>query len=375
VKVCEYGCGQEAKHQLLNNVWCCSTSHNSCPVIKKKNSESKKGVPKPKTKMLENIDHKLCEYGCGQEAKFKFSNGKICCSVHVNKCPYKRAIESEIHKGQNWGKIGKPKAKRIENIDHKLCEYGCDQEAHYQFLNGRLSCSEYIQSCPSKRKINGRNLIGKPRSEEVKKRISKTLKGIPKTEEHKKKAGMKHRYSIEQWTEKYPTFGKAEEMRYHPETGEIQVHCKNHDCLNSKEQGGWFTPFGGQFQIRIEALELQFGSDGGYFYCCDECKITCPLYNLRGDPFRIKELLYTPKEYEIFKQEVLKKDKYICHFCGENKAEHVHHTRPQKLEPFFALDPDYAISVCAECHYFIHRAKDKGGICSNGELANTICAT
>ncbi len=29
---------------------------------------------------------KLCEYGCGQEAKYQFKNGKWCCSENTNKC-------------------------------------------------------------------------------------------------------------------------------------------------------------------------------------------------------------------------------------------------------------------------------------------------
>lgn len=37
--LCEYGCGQEAKYQLKNGKWCCSQSWNSCPVLKKKNSQ------------------------------------------------------------------------------------------------------------------------------------------------------------------------------------------------------------------------------------------------------------------------------------------------------------------------------------------------
>ena len=35
---CEYGCNQEAKHQLKNGKWCCSKSQNSCMTIRLKNS-------------------------------------------------------------------------------------------------------------------------------------------------------------------------------------------------------------------------------------------------------------------------------------------------------------------------------------------------
>ena len=43
MKLCDYGCGQEAKHQLKNGKWCCSESWNSCPDSRRKRSELMKG--------------------------------------------------------------------------------------------------------------------------------------------------------------------------------------------------------------------------------------------------------------------------------------------------------------------------------------------
>lgn len=40
--LCEYGCGNEAKYQFKNGVWCCSKHSNSCPAIKRKNSIKRK---------------------------------------------------------------------------------------------------------------------------------------------------------------------------------------------------------------------------------------------------------------------------------------------------------------------------------------------
>ena len=36
----------------------------------------------------------LCDYGCEQEAKYKTSNGKNCCSKHHNSCPARRKQNS-----------------------------------------------------------------------------------------------------------------------------------------------------------------------------------------------------------------------------------------------------------------------------------------
>lgn len=43
---CEYGCNQEAKYQLDNKKWCCSKSRNSCPELRRKNSEQLKNAHK-----------------------------------------------------------------------------------------------------------------------------------------------------------------------------------------------------------------------------------------------------------------------------------------------------------------------------------------
>jgi len=34
MKICEYGCGQPAKYQFKNGKWCCSASYASCPARK-----------------------------------------------------------------------------------------------------------------------------------------------------------------------------------------------------------------------------------------------------------------------------------------------------------------------------------------------------
>jgi len=35
---CDYGCGQEAKYQFKNGKWCCSENTSSCPEVRRKNS-------------------------------------------------------------------------------------------------------------------------------------------------------------------------------------------------------------------------------------------------------------------------------------------------------------------------------------------------
>lgn len=42
-RLCNYGCGQEAKYKFKSGNWCCSDSHNKCPANKQKNSENHLG--------------------------------------------------------------------------------------------------------------------------------------------------------------------------------------------------------------------------------------------------------------------------------------------------------------------------------------------
>ena len=44
--LCDYGCGCEAIYQLKNGKWCCSKSVNSCPEMRRKNSEGIKNYCK-----------------------------------------------------------------------------------------------------------------------------------------------------------------------------------------------------------------------------------------------------------------------------------------------------------------------------------------
>jgi len=254
---------------------------------------------------------KLCDYDCGKVANFILENGKSCCSSHYNSCPESKRKNSESQKGKFIG------------------------EKHW--------------------------LFGKSRKTETKEKIG--LKQI----------GCNNHYflTIKKINKKYPFFSKIEELRYNsnkPGEKEIQVHCKNHLCENSKEKDGWFTPKRSQISERIRALEQPYGMIENNFYCSEKCKSACVLYRSHGGSSKNKEFYYTQSEYQTFRQHVLERDEYKCQICGE-LASDIHHERPQKLEPFFALDPDFGWSCCEKCHY----EKGHKDECSTGKLANKVC--
>ena len=275
------------------------------------------------------------------------------------------------------------------------CDYGCDNEGIYYFkLSKRWCCQPHYMKCEYQRKkySGDRNpFYGKKHTKEnIKKNIefNKNRKQTNQTKEKIKNSSLElwkdskfrqkvlknlRRRTIEMIKYKYSLFSKIEEMRYNPDKPnekEIQVHCKNHLCENSKEKNGWFTPSGRQIEGRLWAIETENGNGGSYFYCSEECKNTCILYGLQNDPYEIKDVEkpYIESEYQTFRTFVLERDNYICQYCGE-LATIVHHEKPQKLEPFFALDPDYAWSCCKNCHY----EKGHKNECSTGNLASMVC--
>ena len=278
----------------------------------------------------------ICEYGCGQEAIYQFKNGKWCCSKFLLSCPEIRKNQQ----GKNHPRIGKQHSNTSKK---KMSESHTGKKGYW---------------------------TGKKRSVKTKNKISKQLKG--KSLSILTRINMKT--SIQNIIDRYPFFSKIEEMRYNPDKlseKEIQVHCKNHNCLNSKEQGGWFTPSYHQLYERIRQIENVNGTDGSYFYCSQECKLECPLFNLHSDPFKEVIELYTHEEYDTWRNLVLEQDNYECQKCGSKENLHCHHIIPVKLEPLFALDLDNGIVLCKDCHYkYGHKT---GTECSTGNLANKVC--
>ncbi len=278
--------------------------------------------------------HKICDYGCGQKAKHQFKNGKWCCSKHYTCCPIEKNKCKIRNKGKNHPRFGIKHSKISRLKMHK---------SHKQKWNN----------------------LNKQNKNDFLKQLNKNRLGY----EHNFKQ------TIQLIKKNYPTFSKIEEMRYNPDKPrekEIQVHCKNHLCKNSKEQGGWFTPKNrDQFRNRIYAIEHD-SSESYYYYCSEECKHKCLLFKrtteqiIKNDERLAKS--YTSQEYQTFRQQVLTRENYICEYC-DKEANTVHHSMPQKLELIHVLDPDYGIACCKKCHYK-YGHKDE---CGTGVIAYIDC--
>jgi len=324
MSICEYGCGQEAKYQFKNGKWCCGRNMACCPAIRKRNSARIKEIYQDPNSVYNTASYKK---KMGDGVKKSYEDPKFI----------------ELRRKESTGK--KQSKETIKKKTKSLKETWKDPNSGYNLPSYKDKQS------------NG---------------IKKAWKD-PDSQYNSNLYKVSQKLTIEKINIKYSFFLKIEEMRYNPnkpDERKIQVHCKNHNCKNSKEKGGWFTPTYSQIYERIRALEKPYGMIENNFYCCQECKDICPLYNLKEDPLKENNLPYTSAEYQTFRTFVLERDNYICQYCGK-PATHVHHERPQKLEPFYALDPDYAWSCCEKCHY----EKGHKEECSTGNLAKIVCST
>ncbi len=225
----------------------------------------------------------------------------------------------------------------------------------------------------------------KSKQTNIKKRGYEYSSQDPKVKEKSKKStlrnnnGIHHRkLTYKQVQEKYPDVVEIEGLIEGP-NGEIWGHCKNSSCKNSKENGGYFD-------VSKLVNERNRGinkHDTGHFYCCQECKDTCPLYwksptQLHNFINENKEILYTAAEYSTWNEEVFYRqrieyniDYNFCEYCKSRENLQAHHIQPIKLEPGYALDPDNGVIFCEKCHYKI--GHEKGTECSTGKLSNKIC--
>jgi len=270
-----------------------------------------------------------------------------------------------------------------------FCLCGCGQRVSKKgniFINGhnwkgRNLSDETIEKIRSKRLGKNNPFFGKKHTKETKDRLSEIRKGkvshrkgkkLPeKVIEKIRKAHIKN--GKQAWKKNYYLNDIPIYDSYHykltveekPKRDENDENILTVICTNCKKR---FIPKLSSVQERVRCLNNSSGCESR-LYCSDECKNLCSIYRkVSLQENHPKKLIYTDEEYKTFREYVLERDEYKCQYCGK-KAEYVHHERPQKLEPFFALDPDYAWSVCKECHYK-YGHKDE---CSTGNLAKIIC--
>jgi hypothetical protein len=142
VQLCDYGCGQEAKYKIKYGGFCCEEKFQRCPNTKKFRKEHpNKKHSKPYIKKQTTEKPEFCDYGCGDKAKFYLKTvNKWCCSKSFNNCRSSRIKRSKSLKNNYI-------ESKFDNINNVLCDYGCGNIAKYRFKNGKVCCNKVSSVC------------------------------------------------------------------------------------------------------------------------------------------------------------------------------------------------------------------------------------
>jgi 5-methylcytosine-specific restriction endonuclease McrA len=258
--------------------------------------------------------------------------------------------------------------KKINNVEHKWC-WKCEKYLPLGYFNRSCYTSDRLtrtcKNCLSKGNKRGRP-AGYIMSEESKQTISKKLSARTLPEIHKNKIGKsmlgnKNRGDIggdfnylepTKRPASYETYALqlswCEEVRQSPENLKIlEVKCAYCGC--------WFIPTRTEVFSRVSAINGRTAGECR-FYCSENCKTACPIYNKTSWPEGFKKA--TSREVvPLLRQLVLERDNYTCQKCGattETAQLHVHHVLSYMLNKMVANDPDNCITLCKACHKEVH---------------------
>lgn len=110
----------------------------------------------------------LCDYGCGQRASFELRSGKRCCSPHVASCPDMRRRNSESKKGRNpWAGLDHPRGMAGKTAWNK----GLTKATNASVKQGARKASKFRKLNPGVGFVRGSRHTAETRA-----RISATMK-------------------------------------------------------------------------------------------------------------------------------------------------------------------------------------------------------
>ena len=107
--ICE-NCGKEHNGKYGSGRFCnfkCARGFSTKAKRKDINKQVSKKLKGYRTILGGKI--KLCDYGCGKEAKFKMTNGNWCCEDYYTKCPNLKKKNYNGIKNSNYKRKGFPK--------------------------------------------------------------------------------------------------------------------------------------------------------------------------------------------------------------------------------------------------------------------------
>lgn len=134
----------------------------------------------------------------------------------------------------------------------KICEYGCNQEAQYQFKNGKWCCSDLVNRCPCKRELKSKeNSLRLKKEYQTGKRISH-FKVYNKTNSHNTKGWIPSEKAKENWQK--ATDKKKKKGVAYDELQEKERRRKISSAINKRYEDGWLPKAGRCKKIKYTSL-------------------------------------------------------------------------------------------------------------------------
>jgi len=150
-KLCDYGCGQEAKYQLKNGKLCCSESHRNCIAIRKKISESSKNWyrnhPEGKNGALKGRTG--WNHGLSKE-----TDSRIAKQAEGIKRAWARGAYDNVDFNLKYSKHSQKSQQLFWQIYYKLPD-DIKEDVHFAELNEeyKIGCFQVDFCIPSQKKI------------------------------------------------------------------------------------------------------------------------------------------------------------------------------------------------------------------------------
>ncbi len=168
--------------------------------------------------------------------------------------------------------------------------------------------------------------------------------------DERKEKNKKYRNSPAKYNLFYEKIKMYEECRQDPKDPNlIQVRCKY--------DGRWFNPTYSQLDSRLKVMTDDRRANN--LYCSDACKKACSIFGKQKYPRGFERGTSREVQPELRKM-VLERDNWTCQRCGKSKDDypelelHCHHIFPINEDPIRSADIDNCITLCKECHEWIH---------------------
>ena len=301
------------------------------------------------------------------------------CSVECRKKSkeWKRKL-SESHKGRKLSDehkrslINANTGRRCSEETKKKIGDAQRGEKHHFYGKHHSESVRIKISEALKGKYTGKSskLYGRILSNDHKKKISESNKGIKKSIEHRKNIskGRIKKYSNKNapnWDGGYHSNGIPKYDTYAHQIEWCEIVRRNKDDRNILEIkcaycGKWFVPTITNIRNRINFLKGLNGYNSEYrLYCSNSCKIECPIYHKKEWPKNFKQSTSREVQPEL-RQMVLERDDYQCIKCNSKESLHCHHIEGIRWNPIESADIDMCVTLCKTCHIEVHKLPDCG---------------